>query len=55
MCPACLATAAWILGSVASTAGLTAIAIRSVGGKDSRNPAPTHPTEDRHDNHHHGN
>ncbi|MBB5318697.1 hypothetical protein HDF09_003396 [Edaphobacter lichenicola] len=36
MCPVCLATAALIAGSVTSSGGLAAIAIRKLGGKLSR-------------------
>jgi hypothetical protein len=34
MCPVCLTTAALIAGSVTSTGGLAAIAIRKFGGKN---------------------
>jgi hypothetical protein len=43
MCPVCLTTAALIAGSVTSTGGLAAIAIRKFGGKNAAddNPVPT--------------
>ncbi len=43
MCPLCLTTAALIAGSVTSTGGLAAIAIRKFGVKDAvdNHPAPT--------------
>jgi hypothetical protein len=34
MCPVCITTAAMIAGSVTSTGGLAAIAIRKFGGKN---------------------
>jgi hypothetical protein len=34
MCPACLATAAWIAASLASTGGLATIAIRAFSVKN---------------------
>jgi hypothetical protein len=43
MCPVCLTTAALIAGSVTSSGGLAAIAIRKFGGKKpvDNPPAPT--------------
>jgi hypothetical protein len=43
MCPVCLTTAALIAGSVTSTGGLAAIAIRKFGGKNAADdhPVPT--------------
>ena len=45
MCPVCITTAALIAGSVTSTGGLAAIAIRKFGGKNTadNSPAPTDP------------
>ena len=40
MCPACLTTAALIAGSVTSTGGLAAIAIRKFGGKKAVDNSP---------------
>ncbi len=34
MCPVCMSTAVWIAGSVSSTSGLAAIAIRKFGAKN---------------------
>jgi hypothetical protein len=50
MCPICITTAALIAGSVTSTGGLAAIAIRKFGVKNAvaNNPAPTPSKEDRH-------
>ncbi len=33
MCPACMASAAWMAGSVMSTGGMAALAVRIVRGK----------------------
>jgi hypothetical protein len=43
MCPVCFATAALIAGKVTSSAGVAAIAIRKLGGKNAvdDHPAPT--------------
>ena len=43
MCPVCITTAVLIAGSVTSTGGLAAIAIRKFGVKNAadNNPAPT--------------
>ena len=43
MCPVCITTAMLIAGSVTSTGGLAAIAIRKFGVKDAadNHPAPT--------------
>jgi hypothetical protein len=43
MCPVCITTAALIAGSVTSTGGLAAIAIKRFGGKNAadNNAAPT--------------
>jgi len=45
MCPVCITTAALIAGSVTSTGGLAAIAIKRFGGKNAadNDPAPTQP------------
>jgi len=54
MCPACLATAMLIAGSVASTGGLAAIVIRKFGVKNAVNHLPDQtqsqiqPKEDHH-------
>jgi hypothetical protein len=50
MCPVCITTAMLIAGSVTSTGGLTAIAIRKFGVKSavSNHPAPTQSKEDHH-------
>ena len=50
MCPLCLSTAALIAGSVTSTGGLAAIAIKTFGVKSAvdNNPAPTSTKEDHH-------
>jgi hypothetical protein len=48
MCPVCITTAALIAGSVTSTGGLAAIAIRKLGGKNATNnprPTPSNPVE----------
>jgi len=49
MCPFCIASALLIAGSVASTGGLAAIAIKKFGGKNAsdNNPIPTS-TEEHH-------
>jgi hypothetical protein len=51
MCPVCITTAMLIAGSVTSTGGLTAIAIRKFGVKNavSNHPAPTPSKEDHYD------
>ena len=48
MCPVCITTAMLIAGSVTSTGGLTAIAIRKFGVKNavSNDPAPPPSKED---------
>jgi hypothetical protein len=33
MCPACAASAAWVMGSVMSTGGITALAVKVLGNK----------------------
>ena len=43
MCPVCLTTAALIAGSVTSTGGLAAIAIRKIGGKNAIDNKPAQP------------
>jgi hypothetical protein len=50
MCPVCITTAMLIAGSVTSTGGLTAIAIRKLGVKNvvSNHPAPIPSKEDHH-------
>ena len=50
MCPVCVTTAMLIAGSVTSTGGVTAIAIRKFGGKNavSNRPAPIPSKEDHH-------
>ncbi len=51
MCPVCITAAVVIAGKIASTGGLTAMAIRKVGGKNAvnRNPDPKASIEDHHD------
>jgi hypothetical protein len=50
MCPVCITTAMLIAGSVTSTGGLTAVAIRKFGVKNAvtNHPAPTPSKEDHH-------
>jgi hypothetical protein len=50
MCPVCITTAMLIAGSVTSTGGLAAIAIRKFGAKNAagNHPAPIPPKEDHH-------
>jgi hypothetical protein len=50
MCPVCITTAALIAGSVTSTGGLAAIAIRKFGVKNAadNHPAPIPSKEDHH-------
>jgi hypothetical protein len=50
MCPVCLTTAALLAGSVTSTGGLAAIAIRKFGVRNAadHSPAPNPSKEDRH-------
>ena len=49
MCPLCLSTAALIAGSVTSTGGLAAIALKKFGVKNAvSNPAPIPSKEDHH-------
>ena len=43
MCPVCITTAALIAGSVTSTGGLAAIAIRKFGGKNAVDNSPVQP------------
>jgi hypothetical protein len=49
MCPLCISTAALIAGSVTSTGGLAAIAIKKLGVKNTHNPSPTPTKEDHHE------
>jgi hypothetical protein len=44
MCPVCLTTAALIAGSVTSTGGLAAIAIKKFGGKNAIDAAQPEPS-----------
>lgn len=50
MCPMCITTALLIAGSVTSTGGLAAIAIKKFGVKNDpdNHPAPTPTKEDHH-------
>jgi hypothetical protein len=48
MCPLCISTAALIAGSVTSTGGLAAIAIKKLGVKSAQHPSPTPTKEDHH-------
>ncbi|HTC74125.1 MAG TPA: hypothetical protein VK684_01025 [Edaphobacter sp.] len=43
MCPVCIATAALIAGSVTSTGGLAAIAIKKFGAKNAVDDSPAQP------------
>jgi hypothetical protein len=43
MCPVCITTAAMIVGSVTSTGGLAALAIRKFGGKNALDNSPSRP------------
>ena len=49
MCPMCITTAMLVAGSVTSTGGLAAIAIKKFGAKNAvdNHPAPTPSPEDR--------
>lgn len=50
MCPLCVSTAMLIAGSVTSTGGLAAIAVKTFGVKSAadNHPAPTRSKEDHH-------
>jgi hypothetical protein len=50
MCPVCITTAVMIAGSVTSTGGLAALAIKKFGVKNAvdNNPAPPRSKEDHH-------
>jgi hypothetical protein len=50
MCPLCISTAMLIAGSVTSTGGLAAIAMKKLGVKHAvdNHPAPTPTKEDHH-------
>ena len=50
MCPVCLTTAVLIAGSVISTGGVAAIAIKKFGGKNAvdNDTAPNPSKEDQH-------
>ena len=50
MCPICITTAALIAGSVTSTGGLAAIAIRKFGGKNAVDNNPAQPDPNSLDN-----
>jgi hypothetical protein len=43
MCPVCITTAALIAGSVTSSGGLAAIAIKKFGGKNAADSGPAQP------------
>ena len=43
MCPVCITTAVLIAGSVTSTGGLAAIAIKKFGGKNAADDSPARP------------
>jgi hypothetical protein len=49
MCPACVASAAWIAGSVMSTGGIATFAVRMVRGKKTLNENLKNATERRND------
>jgi hypothetical protein len=49
MCPMCAMTAAWIAVSIATTGGLTAVALkRAVTLKSASNPQPTNLSKEDH-------
>jgi hypothetical protein len=48
MCPLCVSTAMLIAGSVTSTGGLAAVAIKKLGVKNALNPSPNPTKEDHH-------
>jgi hypothetical protein len=48
MCPVCITTAVLIAGSVTSTGGLTAIAIKKFGVKNTVDHKPAPSREDHH-------
>jgi hypothetical protein len=50
MCPACIANAALMAGSVMSTGGIAAFAVTMVRGKKSRSEKSMNETERRNDN-----
>ena len=49
MCPACVASAAWIAGSVMSTGGIATFAVKMVRGKKTWNENSKNATERRND------
>ena len=53
MCPACIASAALIAGSVVTTGGITALLAKTVGRKSGKTDLLNNSTEGRiiHDNH----
>ena len=55
MCPVCIASAAWVAVSVASTGGLAAVALKkfNAGGSASKLPAQPIIKEDHHGEQHH--
>lgn len=49
MCPACVASAAFIAGSAVTTGGITAVIAKIVGGKRSKTDLLDNSTEGRND------
>jgi hypothetical protein len=47
MCPACVASAAWVAGSVMSTGGIAAFAVKMVRGKKGRSQDNSRNTTER--------
>ena len=43
MCPACIATAAWVVAGVTSAGGLSALAVKQIRAKTSAKKIPTLP------------
>jgi hypothetical protein len=50
MCPVCITTAMLIAGSVASTGGLAAVAVKKLGAKSADDDQPT-PIQSQEDDH----
>jgi hypothetical protein len=50
MCPACIASAAWMAGSVMSTGGVAALAVKMVRKKSGSQENSKNETERRNDN-----
>lgn len=45
MCPACLATAAWVVAGTTSAGGLTALVVKKLRGRDASRPAEPLPPD----------